>query len=58
MGRLTDKVAVITGSGSGIGRQIALTYAREGAKIVVADFNEEGMDQTVSQLKEMAAEAI
>lgn len=58
MGRLTDKVAVITGSGSGIGRQIALTYAGEGAKIVVADFNEEGMDQTVRQLKEMGAEAI
>lgn len=58
MGRLTDKVTIITGSGSGIGRQIALTYAGEGAKIVIADFNEEGMNETVSMLKEMGAEAI
>lgn len=58
MKRLNDKVAVITGSGSRIGRQIALTYASEGAKIVVADFNEAGMDETVSEMKEMGAEAI
>ena len=37
MGRLEDKVAVITGAGSGIGRAAALLFAREGAKVVVAD---------------------
>ena len=58
MGRLQDKVAIITGSGSGIGKEIALTFAGEGAKIVVADFNQAGLEQTVSDLRNMGAEAI
>ncbi|RUS45085.1 SDR family NAD(P)-dependent oxidoreductase [Cohnella sp. AR92] len=58
MGRLQDKVAVITGSGSGIGKDIALTYGREGAKIVVADFDKKGMDQTVAELKERGVEVL
>ncbi len=37
MGRLDDKVAVVTGAGRGIGREIALTMAREGTSIVVND---------------------
>ena len=40
MGMLENKVAVVTGAGQGIGRAIALSYAREGARVVVADFNE------------------
>lgn len=40
-GRLKDKVAIITGGDSGIGRAVAIAYAREGAKIVIAHFNEE-----------------
>lgn len=58
MGRLTNKVAIITGSGSGIGKEIALTYGKEGAKVVVADFNEEGLNQTVSELKDLGVEVI
>jgi Dehydrogenases with different specificities (related to short-chain alcohol dehydrogenases) len=58
MGRLQDKAAIITGSGSGIGKAIALAYGREGAKIVVADFDKQGMERTVAELKELGVEAI
>lgn len=58
MPRLDNKVAIVTGSGSGIGKEIALTYAREGANIVVADFNEAGIEQTVNELNELGTKAI
>ncbi len=47
---LENKVAIITGSGSGIGKEIATTYAQEGAKVVIADFNEEALNTTVKEL--------
>lgn len=49
MGRLDGKAVIITGGGSGIGRAIALGYAREGARVLVADANLEGARQTASQ---------
>ena len=45
-----DKVAVITGAGSGIGRATALAFAREGAKVVAVDINRDGCDETVSSI--------
>ncbi len=48
--RLKDKVAIITGAGSGIGRGIALAFAKEGAKVVVADWSEQGGKETVKQI--------
>lgn len=52
MGLLENKVAIITGSGSGIGKEVALTYAKEGAKVVIADFNEEALQATVGEFRE------
>nr|WP_316738882.1 glucose 1-dehydrogenase [Pedobacter aquatilis] len=49
---LKDKVAVVSGAGSGIGRAIALTYAKEGAKVVVADINEKHAEETVKLITE------
>lgn len=57
-GRLVGKVALVTGGGSGIGRASALAFAREGAKVVVADVNAQGGDQTVQMLKSTGSEAI
>ena len=48
--RLKDKVAVVTGAASGIGKEIAIVYAREGAKVVIADLNQEGADATAAEL--------
>src|SRR5215468_2948179 len=48
--RLKDKVAVITGAASGIGKEIAITFVREGAKIVIADLNQKAADTTAAEL--------
>ncbi|HCJ35111.1 MAG TPA: short-chain dehydrogenase [Ktedonobacter sp.] len=48
--RLKGKVGIVTGASSGIGRAIALLFARQGAKITVADVNREGGEETVSLL--------
>ena len=52
MGLLENKVGVVTGAGQGIGRAIAMSYAREGAQVVIADFNAEAGEET----EESAAE--
>ena len=48
--KMEDKVALITGAASGIGKEIARTFAREGAKIVIADLNQQGADATAVEL--------
>ncbi len=56
--RLKDKVAIVTGSGRGIGEGIALRFAEEGAKIVVNDINEADALRTVEKIKNMGREAV
>ena len=57
MGQLDGKVALITGAGSGIGRASALAFAREGARVAVADIVVEGGEETVRMVKEAGGEA-
>ena len=58
MARMKDKVAVITGSGKGLGEAMALLFSREGAKIVVFDTDERAGRDTVEQIWEQGGEAI
>ncbi|MCU0505589.1 MAG: glucose 1-dehydrogenase [Chloroflexi bacterium] len=55
--RLSEKVSIITGGGSGMGRTASLMFAAEGAKVVVADFSEEGGEETVRLVREAGGEA-
>jgi NAD(P)-dependent dehydrogenase (short-subunit alcohol dehydrogenase family) len=57
MKQLENKVAIVTGAGSGIGRAVAISYAREGAKVVVADIDEEGGKETVELIAADGGEA-
>jgi NAD(P)-dependent dehydrogenase (short-subunit alcohol dehydrogenase family) len=56
--RLENKVALITGAGSGIGRESALLFAREGARVVVADVNDEAGRKVVEELRSAGGEAV
>jgi NAD(P)-dependent dehydrogenase (short-subunit alcohol dehydrogenase family) len=56
--RLQNKIALITGASSGIGRESALLFAQEGAKIVVADLNISGGEETVNLIKNAGGDAI
>jgi len=55
--RLKDKVALITGASSGIGRASAILFANEGAKVVVADVDQQGGKQTVESIQQAGGEA-
>ncbi|KQS93069.1 glucose 1-dehydrogenase [Chryseobacterium sp. Leaf394] len=57
MGILDNKVALVTGAGSGIGLAIAESYAKEGAKVIVSDINEEHGKQAVEKIKSEGGEA-
>jgi NAD(P)-dependent dehydrogenase (short-subunit alcohol dehydrogenase family) len=56
-GRLQDKVALITGAGSGIGRETAQLFAAEGARVLAVDLNEAAAEETVEKVRAAGGEA-
>ena len=57
-GRLLGKVAVITGAASGIGKEIALGFAREGAKVVIADLDQTAAEKAAFEIDPMGKRAL
>jgi len=57
MGLLENKVGIVTGAGQGIGRAIAMSYGREGAKVVIADFNAEMGEETAQLIRDAGGDA-
>lgn len=56
--KIKDKVAVVTGAASGMGKAIAILFAKEGAKVVVSDLNLDGANVTVEEIKASGGTAI
>jgi NAD(P)-dependent dehydrogenase (short-subunit alcohol dehydrogenase family) len=57
MERLAEKVAIVTGAATGIGRETACLFAEEGARVVVADVREREADETVDRIRRYGGEA-
>jgi NAD(P)-dependent dehydrogenase (short-subunit alcohol dehydrogenase family) len=55
---IRDQVALITGGAKGIGREVALTYAREGAKVAIADIDRERLQTTVREIRQIEERAL
>lgn len=58
MNRLEGKIAIITGGASGIGRGMAMSFVKEGAKVAIVDLNEEVGQQTLKELQEYQADSL
>lgn len=57
-GKLEGKVAIITGAGQGVGRGIALAMAKEGARCVIAEFNDESGEQVAQEIESLGSKAL
>lgn len=58
MKQLDGKIAIVTGAGTGLGREIAIAYAEEGARVVIGDIREEDADETLSIIRRSGGEAL
>jgi NAD(P)-dependent dehydrogenase (short-subunit alcohol dehydrogenase family) len=58
MGRLSSKVALVTGAGMGIGRAIALKFAREGARVMIADLDAEALESVAATIRAQGGETL
>ena len=58
MGQMDGKVAIVTGSGRGIGKEIALRLVRDGAKVVINDIDDAPAKETVAEIEKMGGKAV
>ena len=58
MDRLEGKVAIVTGAGQGIGKGIALAFAKEGARVVIAEINPETSAATAAEIRGLGHQAL
>jgi NAD(P)-dependent dehydrogenase (short-subunit alcohol dehydrogenase family) len=57
-GRLKDKVAIVTGAASGIGKQISIMFAKEGATVALIDMNSKGVEETHNQIANIGFDSV
>lgn len=55
--RLAGKVAIVTGAGSGMGKAISQLFAKEGAKVVLADINAQGIEEVKQAIEQAGGQA-